>query len=110
MEQSHVLKLRQKLLKEYSQIVGSQEVVRGTGRQGKGKPPKNGKGALLNMQKRKTTPALIRAREVDMFSKGGGEECQTVNGFKVNTPVTQSIIRESVSVQGATGRESQRET
>jgi len=61
MEQSQVLKLRQKLLKEYSQIVGSQEVVRGNGRQGKGKPPKNGKGALLNMQKRKTTPALIRA-------------------------------------------------
>jgi hypothetical protein len=109
MEQSHVLKLRQKLLKEYSQIVGSQE-GKGNGRQGKGKPPKNGKGALLNMQKRKTTPALIRAREVDMFSKGGGEECQTVNGFKVNTPVTQSIIRESVSVQGVTGRESQRET
>ena len=104
-----MLKLRQKLLKEYSQIVGSQEVVRGNGRQGKGKPPKNGKGALLNMQKRKTTPGLIRAREVDMFSKGG-EDNQTVNGFKVNTPVTQSIIRESVSVQGVTGRESQRET
>ena len=44
-----------------------------------------------------------------MFSKGG-EDCQTVNGFKVHTPVTQSIIRESVSVQGVTGRESQRET